>query len=478
MIAHPHLDELRQGIARKNDEITPRRIRYIKKNGYYYRQLIRHLRHIIPPGARVLHLRCSIGYVLDELRPSYGLGIDDSPRQIEEAAKRYPQLDFLLQSPENVSLPEGTAAFDHILITSVEDIIDLQACLDSVAPYCSPSTRIIVVNYHYLWHPLVKLAERLRLRIPQKQHNWISAWDINGIMTIAGYEPLVNRRAILFPFNIPVISYLLNRFVARLPLFRFFTMHRINVARPVPPPQGEYSVSVCIPCRNEAGNIQAAVERIPQMGSHVEIIFGDDKSTDGTPDVVREMMRKYPEKDIKLVNGPGICKAYNVWSCFDAAQGDILMILDADLTVIPEELPYFYEAIARKRGEFINGSRLVYPMHKDAMRFFNVVGNKFFSIAFSFVLDIRIKDTLCGTKVLWRRDFANIKKLRGSWGIDDRWGDYELIFGAAKNHLKIIDLPVHYMERTYGETKMTNRIKNGRIMLRQVWAALWKIKFY
>jgi hypothetical protein len=168
----------------------------------------------------------------------------------------------------------------------------------------------------------------------------------------------------------------------------------------------------------------------------------------------------------------------NVWTCFDRAQGDVLMILDADLTVVPEELPYFYEAIATGKGEFINGSRMIYPMHRQAMRLFNILGNKFFSLAFSYILGFAIKDTLCGTKVLLRSDYERIKALRGTWGINDRWGDYELIFGAVKTHLKVIDLPVHYTERVYGETKMTNRLRNGWIMLRMCWTALLKIKFH
>ena len=254
-------------------------------------------------------------------------------------------------------------------------------------------------------------------------------------------------------------------------------MMRITVAR-MNVEAKEYSVSIVIPCRNEAGNIENAVTQIPPFGTNTEIIFGDDKSTDGTPDIVRAMMQKYPEKNIRLVDSPGICKAQNVWTCFDAAQNDILMILDADLTVVPQELPYFYEAISKGHGEFINGSRLVYPMHKSAMRLFNVLGNKFFSLFFTYILDTPIKDTLCGTKVLFRDDFQKVKALRGTWGIDDRWGDYELIFGAAKRHLKIIDLPVHYYERVYGETKMTDRFKNGAIMFKMSWAALFKIKFY
>jgi hypothetical protein len=168
----------------------------------------------------------------------------------------------------------------------------------------------------------------------------------------------------------------------------------------------------------------------------------------------------------------------NVWTCFDHATCDVLMILDADLTVIPEELPYFYEAISSGKGEFINGSRMVYPMHKEAMRFFNVIGNKFFSLAFSYILGFPIKDTLCGTKVIRRQDYERVKQLRGHWGIHDRWGDYELIFGAVKTQLKVVDLPVHYTERQYGETKMTNRLRNGWIMLRMCYAALMKIKFH
>ncbi|MGZ5281990.1 MAG: glycosyltransferase [Bacteroidia bacterium] len=476
MIQHPYFEELRQRISAKNDSITPQRIKWIKKNPYYYRKLLKSLKFIIEPGTRVLHIRSSIGFVLDKLHPSYGVGVDDSALQIEEAKKNYPHLHFIHQHPEALDIQEK---FDYILISSVEDIVDIKAVLDSVQKNCEPHTRIILVNYNYLWHPFVKLAERLNLKLPQRLHNWITAPDINNFLTHSAYEKLLTRKLLLMPFNIPLLSYILNRFVARLPFFSYFTMIRLTVARPTFfPADQDFTVTIAIPCRNEAGNIEDAVKRIPQLGSHTEIIFGDDKSTDGTPDIVREMIAKYPEKDIKLVNSPGVCKAFNVWECYEHAKGDILMILDADLTVIPEELPYFYEAIAKRRGEFINGSRLVYPMHKDAMRLFNVIGNKFFSTAFTYILDTRIKDTLCGTKVMWRRDYERVKKLRGTWGIEDRWGDYELIFGAAKRHLKIIDLPVHYVDRTYGETKMTGRIKNGLIMLRMCKAALMKIKFH
>jgi hypothetical protein len=476
MINHPYFDELRAKIRLKNNEIASKRKQWINNNLYFYKQLLKALQFIIPENAKVLHIGCSTGYILNQLKPSVGVGVDDTEAQIAIAKADYPHLIFINQTPE-LSI-NSAEIFDFVLISSIEDIVDIKAVLEAIKPNISCNTRIIITHYNYLWNPIVKAAEKLKLKIPQKLHNWITFNDLRNFLTISGYEDIINRSFILLPYNIPILSYILNRFVAKLPIFRLLTMMRLTVARLIPEQSSQdYSVSVIIPCRNEAGNIEEAVKRIPALGSHVEIIFGDDKSTDGTPEKIKEMIAQYPEKDIKLVNSPGICKAYNVWTCFDVAKGDILMILDADLTVLPEELPYFYEAIAKRRGEFINGSRLVYPMHNNAMPFFNTIGNKFFSLAFTYILDTPIKDTLCGTKVLWRNDYEKIKKLRGSWGIDDRWGDYELIFGAAKQHLKIIDLPVHYYERVYGETKMKNRIKNGLIMLKMCKTALMKIKF-
>ncbi|MDD2403226.1 MAG: glycosyltransferase [Lentisphaerae bacterium] len=476
MIKYLFLDKIRDDIRQKKDSIASLRDRRINRNPYYYGRLLNSLRHIIPEGAKVLNIGCGTGYLLNRLKPAYGVGIEASIQQVRIAKAKYPELEFYDQEPDNVNI---NGIFDYILVCSVEDTVDLKGLFDCIRPNCGRHTRIVVYYYNYLWQPLVSLAEKCRMRIPQHVHNWFSDADIDNILRLSNFEPVNNTKIILFPFYIPLLSTLIDRFLARLPGLRKLTMTRLTVARlHNTPSKNDYSVSIVIPCRNEAGNIEDAVKRIPMLGKHTEIIFCDDKSTDGTPDVVRDMQKKFPDKDIKLVDGPGICKADNVWTGFDAATSDILLILDADLTVIPEELPYFYEAIATGQGEFINGSRLVYPMHDAAMRFFNIIGNKFFSIFFSYILDTQIKDTLCGTKVFWREDYAKIKKLRGYWGIKDRWGDYELIFGAAKNHLKIIDMPVHYMERTYGETKMTNRFKNGWIMLRMCMVSLFKIKFH
>jgi glycosyltransferase involved in cell wall biosynthesis len=302
--------------------------------------------------------------------------------------------------------------------------------------------------------------------------------DYEGLLKLSDFELLRVSRRIIMPFGIPLLSRLLNKFVAWMPGIDRLNLCHFIVARPSaqPRPASDYKVSVIIPCKDEKGNVRSAVERMPELGKETEIIFCDDKSTDGTADEVRLMQAEFPHKNIRLVDGPAISKSRNVWTGFRAATGDILMILDADLTVMPEELSRFVEAIVSGKGEFINGSRMVYPMQGQAMKFANMLGNKGFATLFSYLLGSTVRDTLCGTKVLWRKDWEKISLMIDTWGAEDRWGDYELLFGAAKLNLRIVDLPVHYQERTYGDTKMNRRFKNGLVMLRFCWAAFLKLK--
>jgi glycosyltransferase involved in cell wall biosynthesis len=334
-----------------------------------------------------------------------------------------------------------------------------------------------VVNYNHLWEPILEAASKVGLRSQFVEPNWVSENDVRGFLKLSGFRPVRKHRLILFPKWIPGFSGLMNGLLARLPGFRALCLMQVMVARPLTEPLREdgVTVSVVVPCRNEVGNVQQAIERIPRMGKHTEILFCDDKSTDGTADEVRRLASQYPDKDICLIDGPGICKAENVFAGFRAARGDVLMILDADLTVMPEELPMFLRALVTSQGDFANGSRLVYPMPHLAMKFANMVGNKFFGLVFSFLLDQRIKDTLCGTKVLWRKDWLEMERSVGSWGIKDLWGDYELLFGASKLHLNIVEVPVHYQERIHGVTKMKKVFSNGLRMLRMCWYALHRL---
>jgi hypothetical protein len=464
------LDQVRAARRQHQETIAARRNEWIRSNGYFYDYLKRALQFVIEPNKRVLEIRCETGELLASVVPSYGVGVEISNAMVEAARRDHPELHFVTSDTEALDLGE---TFDYIVFNHIFDTVDIFRALERIHRHCAPHTQIMVINYNHLWQPVLNFASKVGLRSKFVEPNWVSENDIRGFLKLAGFRPVRKHRFVLFPKYIPFFSAAMNEFFARLPGIRRLCMMQIMVARPFAEPKREadLTVSVVVPCRNEAGNVRHAVERIPQMGRHTEILFCDDSSTDGTPNEVERMHAMYPEKDIRLVRGPGICKAENVWTGFRAARGDVLMILDADLTVMPEELPMFLRALATSRGDFINGSRLVYPMPDLAMKFANMIGNKFFGLVFSFLLDQRIKDTLCGTKVLWRGDWLRMEQYLGTWGIRDLWGDYELLFGACKLHLEIVEVPVHYQERIHGVTKMTKVFSNGMRMLRICWHA-------
>ncbi len=464
------LDQVREARRLHQSTIAGRRYEWIRSNGYFYDHLKRAIQFVVEPNKRVLEVRCETGELLASVAPSYGVGVEISDAMSEAARVRHPDLHFVTSDIESLDLGE---TFDYILFNHIFDTVDILRALERIRRHCAPHTQIIVINYNYLWQSILDFASKLGLRSKFVEPNWVSENDIRGFLKLAGFRPVRKHRFLLFPKYIPLLSSALNKFFARLPGLRRLCMMQIMVARPFSEPKREedLTVSVVVPCRNEVGNIRHAVERIPQMGRHTEILFCDDKSNDGTPEEITRMQALYPDKDIRLIHGPNICKAENVWTGFRAARGDVLMILDADLTVMPEELPMFLRALATSRGDFINGSRLVYPMPGLAMKSANLLGNKFFGLLFSFLLDQRLKDTLCGTKVLWRNDWLRMQPHLGSWGIQDRWGDYELLFGAHKLHLEIVEVPVHYQERIHGVTKMTKVFANGWRMLLICWHA-------
>jgi len=475
------LEQRREGARQHLAAIASRRESWIKRNRYYYELLSRLLRFLVEPGKRVLSVRCGTGYHLAAVAPSEGKGVDLCAEIVEIARQRYPAFHFEVAFPDKEEFRQifgSDEKFDYILFNGIGDTVDVLQALRNLRPLCLRHTRLLVETYNHLWEPLVAFAEWTGMKVPLTQQNWLSTTDIRNLMKLAGFEVLETHWIVLLPKYVPLLSAFLNRFCARLPLLKELCMTQIVIARALPPPvpKEELSFSVIVPCKDERGNVEDAVQRIPQLGRQTEIIFCDDQSTDGTADEVIRICSLYPEKNIRLERGPGVCKSKNVWTGFNAAKGDVLMILDADLTTMPEELVYFVDVIASGHAEFVNGSRLVYPVPKGAMNAANMLGNKFFSVAFTYLLGQRVKDTLCGTKVLWRSDWERIKPMLGSWGTEDRWGDYELLFGAAKLNLKILDLPVHYQERIYGSTKMTKVFRNGLVMLKMCWHGFLKLK--
>jgi 2-polyprenyl-3-methyl-5-hydroxy-6-metoxy-1,4-benzoquinol methylase len=475
------LDGRRERTRDQLAKIAARRESWINRNKYYYELLSRLFRFLVEPEKKVLSVRCGTGNLLAVVRPSNGKGVEICQEIVDIAQQRNPSFEFAVAFPDKPEFQKAFRSdekFDYILFNDIADTVDVLQALRNLRPLCHRHTRVLVTTYNHLWEPFVTFAEWVGMKVPRTEQNWLSTTDIRNLLKLAGFEALETHRIVLLPKYLPLLSGFFNRFCARLPFLSKLCMTQVVVARMLPPPvlpEG-LAVSVVIPCKNEKGNVEDAVRRIPSLAGRTELIFCDDQSTDGTAEEVLRVQSRYPEKNIRLEHGPGVCKARNVWTGFDAATGDILMILDADLTTIPEELPYFVDVIVSGQAEFVNGSRLVYPVPKGAMNGANMLGNKFFSVAFTYLLGQRVKDTLCGTKVLWRSDWERIKPMLGRWGTEDRWGDYELLFGAAKLNLKILDLPVHYQERIYGSTKMTKVFRHGLVMLKMCWHGFLKLK--
>ena len=461
-------------IAEHYDSLAEQRDRFREKNRYYYTLLYKQYRYLIPEGKKVLEVGCSTGDLLNELKPAVGVGIDISARSVEIAARKYPHLKF-----ETCALKDFAChdKFDFIVLSGVlGELDDIQQFLADLRPFCHAHTRVIIEYYSYLWQYILTLGEKAGLKIRQKIQNWITNHDLSNFLALTGYEPVKTERAVLFPVQIWGLSYLINRFIAPLPVFNALTLNHIVIARPVFEFEKEFSVTVLVPCRNEKGNIEQAILHTPGFGLHQEFIFVEGGSNDGTYEEVERVMQKYPEKDIKLFRQTGKGKGDAVRLGFSRASGEVLMILDADLTVPPEDLPKFYDAIRHNRGEFINGCRLVYPMEKQAMRFLNLLANKFFGVFFTWLLGQRFKDTLCGTKVLFKRDYEELVANRSYFGPFDPFGDFDLIFGAVKLNLKVLELPIRYRERTYGTTQI-QRFRHGLLLFKMCFFAMKKIKF-
>jgi SAM-dependent methyltransferase len=455
------------------------RVKYRKSKKYYWDSLTRYCNYYMHNSLSVLEIGCGTGEMLAQVKGSRKVGIDFSTLMIEEAKTQFPQLEFHVMDGEAITLNEK---FDVIILSNLVGwLVDVQKCLHEIKKLCHPQTRIIVTHYNFLWEPLIKFAEWINIKRKTPHQNWLTRGDIINILALEDFDVYRHTRNMLIPLNIPIVSFFFNKYISKLPFFSSLALNQYIFARPdnrIFKEKTEYSTSVIIPARNESGNIENAVLRLPDFGKHVEIIFIEGNSTDDTWEKIQEIQKKYAgSRDIKIARQEGKGKADAVRKGYEIATCDILMILDADLTVPPEDIPKFYEAISTGKGEFINGSRLVYPMEKHAMRFLNILGNKFFSIAFSWVLEQPIKDTLCGTKVLFRNDYIRLKSNREFFGNFDPFGDFDLLFGAYKLNLKIIDLPIRYQERTYGDTNIS-RFKHGFILLRMWFYAAGKIKFW
>lgn len=464
----------REDIRSYFEKSSETRDKWKRRNRFYHKSIERYISFIIPQGKRVLEVGCSNGELLQATRPSYGVGIDYTEGFIAKAREKYPHLTFYKDDVEHLELNE---TFDYIILSDLVSCLwDVQAAMHNLRRLCHPQTRIVISQYNYLWEPVLKAGEYLGLKLKQPAQNWFSISDINNILQLEGFQLIKIERKLLLPKYVPVLNFIFNKFLANLPLINKLNLVNFMVARPLLSDDQEYSVSIVVPARNERGNIENAILRTPKFGKSREFIFVEGHSSDKTYEEMLRVQQAHPGENIRVFQQSGKGKGNAVREGFEAATGEVLMILDADLTMPPEELPKFYDALRYNKGEFINGSRLVYPMDKNAMRFLNLLANKFFGWFFSYILGQRLKDTLCGTKVLYKTDYEKIIQNRSYFGDFDPFGDFDLLFGAAKLNLKIAEIIIRYRDREYGSTQIS-RFRHGWLLIRMSLFAARKIKF-
>ena len=471
----------RRAVAAAFDRHADRRVTWKRRATYYHTTLSNLCRQYVPPQGRVLELGCNTGDLLASLEPALGVGVDISRRSLAVARARYPQLHFVEGDAQAVPFD---APWDTIILADTLGYVDdVWQTLRSVHAAATPDTQVIIISHNFVWRPVLTLAENVGLKMPVGLANWLGTPDIENLLRLTHFDVAEHGQAMLSPVRLPLAGAWLDDAADRS-LLRHLALVLYWVLRPRPRPRPRpLSCSVIVPCRNEAGNVAACVERVPSMGTHTELVFVDGASTDGTPELIREqMVRHRGRKDIVLIDQvprddiaplddtpdlspsaseetpPDLMLALGkgdaVRKGFAAAKGDVLMILDADLTVPPEELPKFYLGIAEGVADFINGSRLVYPLEDEAMRSANLVGNKAFSLIFTWLLGQRIKDTLCGTKVLRKEAYERLAAGRAYFGDFDPFGDFDLLFGAARLGLSLIEVPIRYRRRSYGASKV------------------------
>jgi SAM-dependent methyltransferase len=475
------LEEVRSFYEDHHDSIERAR----RAQAYFYDYLTRVLQARIPAGQRILDIGCGSGHLLAALKPSRGVGIDISGRAVATARRLHvgENLHFVEgDGTDPATLAEVGGPFDVVLLVNVvTHLTDVQRAFETLKAVCQPRTRLMVYSYSRLWQPILRLAEVLGLKHAPPPESWLPPEEVRNMMGLADLELVREDFQVVCPVYVPLLGELVNRYLGRLPVAEWFSLMYGLIARPSPLRfEGFHasrpSTSVIIPCRNEAGHIPALVERLPDLGPNSEFLFVEGNSTDDTEAVIRRTIAESPGRPFRFLKQPGRGKGDAVREGFTHARGEVVLILDSDMGVAPEDVPKFVDALVRGKGEMINGSRLVYPMEGRAMRFLNLLANKFFAALFSWLLGQQVRDTLCGTKALYREDYERIGQNRSYFGDFDPFGDFDLLFGAARLNLRIVDMAVRYHERTYGETNIS-RFRHGWLLLRMSAFAARKLKF-
>jgi hypothetical protein len=373
--------------------------------------------------------------------------------------------------------PPGDAGRRAVLINgNLNHDLDIEGTLTAIRTRLNRRSRVVVVLYNPYFRGIFWLANRLGVRAGTIPSTFLTRESMSALARLSGYEIVQVKPAGYWPFRMLGVGDAINWALPMVPLLRWLGFAAIVVLRPVEAAATAPSLTIVIPCRNEKGNIEAALQRLPAFPGPVEVIYVEGHSSDGTWEEVQRVVAAYGARmDLSAYQQTGKGKSDAVRLGFSKAKHELITILDADLTMPPEMLPRFYNAYCAGLADFINGTRLVYPMEGEAMRFLNRLGNEFFARALSYVLDSHLNDSLCGTKLLRRDDYARMIRWRGDFGDVDPFGDFELLFPASILGLGIIDVPVYYRARSYGSTQI-HRFRHGLMLLRMTLIGLFRVK--
>ncbi len=438
------------------------------KNWYFHNKLREIFKEFVPEDSKILQIGYGLGDILTGLYPKEAVSFDSDDKLAEISERRHPSVKFVIGNAEELLLK---GKFDYVILpNSVDHFYDIQSVLENVKKVTTDDSRIVITNINPRWEEAFKVLEKLKLKREEGEKNWLRLKDLENIVKISGYDVIESGYKLLMPAHVPFISNILNSLQGNSFISRFGVEQYIVAKKSKKISKKRLSATVLIPCFNEEENIKKAIETVPSMGYLTEIVVVDDGSTDKTARIVKALQKK--NKHLKLISyKPNHGKGYAVKKGFDAVVTDTMMIQDADMTVPTEELTRFFNLMAEGKAEFVNGTRMIYPMEGQAMRQLNLIGNLIFSWIFSWLLWQRVTDTLCGTKALFKKDYKKIKMSGSSWG------DFDLLYGAAENKIKIVEMPVHYKKRVAGKSKM-KAFKHGFVLAKMCLVGLWRLKLF
>lgn len=425
---------------------------------------------VIPPSQDVLIIGQEGDLELDELSPRRGVAV--YPDGVAPEGCPY-------ECHRGLELREIQGVFDYIILKNVLGVHqDIGSFLVLLNDFCKPDTRVIVYCHNYLWKPALGLAELLHLKRPGGLENWLSVREIENAMTVAGFQRASVHYSMLLPLAARGLGPLVNEAGKFLFFLDWLKLNQFQIFRPLPEPRSrkkDDSLTICLTCRDERDNIERLVQSIPTLCQNQEILFVEGHSSDGTRAEIERVIKAYPEKNIRVIGQPGKGQGDAIREGFSNAKGKIIILLESDMTSPPENVAYVYRSIRLRHAEFVEGSRFIYPLSSQAMPVINQIGNWGFAYFFAWLFRQHMTDVLSGIKAIRKSDFEKIRSRWNEWGIDDPFGDFELLFGAMRLGLKAAEQPIHYRPRPYGTTK-TRVLPHGKILAKMAARAFFKFR--